>query len=222
MQQYSRKLEEPGTSFMAKYSPKAKENDMALSRSFLKGMGLADEQVSAIIEAHTESTDALKAQRDEYKTAADKLSEVEKELNTLKGNGTKWQDMYEEEHKQFEAYKNEISTKDAKKAKEDAYASMLRELGINEKRIAKIMQVTDLETIEMDEAGKIKDLAAVSEAAKAEWSEFIPTEETHGAKTPTPPGAGGGSVKTKEEIMAIKDAAKRQQAILENPQLFGF
>ena len=28
-----------------------------LTRSFLKGMGITDEQISAIIEAHTESTD---------------------------------------------------------------------------------------------------------------------------------------------------------------------
>jgi len=195
---------------------------MALSRNFLKGMGLADEQVSAIIEAHTESTDALKAQRDEYKTAAEKLDAVEKELNTLKGSGDKWQEMYEKEHEQFEAYKDEINTRDTNKAKADAYAGMLRGLGINEKIIAKALKMTEMKDIELDEDGNLKDAEALTEAAKAEWDGFIPTEETHGAKTTTPPGGNSGTVKTKEEIMAIKDAAERQQAIMDNPQLFGF
>ena len=38
---------------------------MALTRSFLKGMSLTDEQVSAIIDAHAESIDALKQHRDD-------------------------------------------------------------------------------------------------------------------------------------------------------------
>ena len=35
-----------------------------------------------------------------------------------------------------------------------------------------------------------------------------------------PPG-GGGTGKTRDEIMAIKDTAERQQAIADNPELFG-
>ena len=46
---------------------------MALTRPMLKGMNLTDEQVSAIIEAHMETVDALKEQRDNYKKAAEKL-----------------------------------------------------------------------------------------------------------------------------------------------------
>ena len=52
---------------------------MALTRNMLKGMGLTDEQVSAIIDAHTDTTDALKAQRDQYKADAEKLPAVQKE-----------------------------------------------------------------------------------------------------------------------------------------------
>ena len=54
---------------------------MSLTRNSLKGMGLADEQVSAIIEMHTESTEALKAQRDEFKADAEKLAEVQNILS---------------------------------------------------------------------------------------------------------------------------------------------
>ena len=37
-----------------------KETEMALTRKLLKGMGLTDEQVDTIIEAHTDTVDGLK------------------------------------------------------------------------------------------------------------------------------------------------------------------
>ena len=40
---------------------------MALTRRMLKALGIEDEKAEEIISAHIESTDALKAQRDEYK-----------------------------------------------------------------------------------------------------------------------------------------------------------
>ena len=49
---------------------------MALTRRFLKGMGLTEEQVDTIIEAHTEVTDGLKEQINQYKADADKLVDV--------------------------------------------------------------------------------------------------------------------------------------------------
>ena len=37
---------------------------MALTRAFLKGLGLTDDQMSAIIEAHTDTVDGIKKDRD--------------------------------------------------------------------------------------------------------------------------------------------------------------
>ena len=39
---------------------------MALTRKLLKGMGLTDEQVDTIIEAHTDTVDGLKADVSKY------------------------------------------------------------------------------------------------------------------------------------------------------------
>lgn len=195
---------------------------MALSRSFLKGMGLADEQVSAIIEAHTESTDALKAQRDEYKANSEKLSEVQAELDALKGNGNDWKAKYEKEHEDFESYKTDVAKKTAAESKEKAFTKLLRELGVTEKRIGSIIKLTDMNAVELEEDGSIKDLENVKASVKSEWSDFIPTEEEHGAGTETPPGNNGGAPTTKAEIMKIKDAAARQKAIQEHPELFGY
>ncbi len=60
---------------------------MALTRKGLKAMGLTDEQVDGVIEAHTETVEALKNQRESYKADADKLAEVQAELETLKKDG---------------------------------------------------------------------------------------------------------------------------------------
>ena len=56
---------------------------MALTRGLLKGMGLTDEQIGSIIEAHTETVEGLKTERDRYKTEAEKLPAVQKELDGL-------------------------------------------------------------------------------------------------------------------------------------------
>lgn len=57
---------------------------MALTRKLLKGMGLTDEQVDTIIEAHTDTVDGLKADIGRYKADAEKLPGIQKELDDLK------------------------------------------------------------------------------------------------------------------------------------------
>ena len=66
---------------------------MALTRSMLKGMNLTEEQVGAIIDAHKETVDALKEQRDNYKADAEKLADVQKELDDIK-NGEDYEAKY--------------------------------------------------------------------------------------------------------------------------------
>lgn len=163
---------------------------MALTRNMLKGLGITDEQISAIIEAHTESTDALKAQRDTYKADAEKLPEVQKELDALKEDGGSWKAKYDKEKADFEAYKSAQTAKEAKTAKETAYRQLLKDAGINEKRIDAIIKVTDLEAVEMAD-GKIKDAETLTEGIKTEWAEFIVSEQTSGAQTKTPPAITG-------------------------------
>ena len=60
---------------------------MALTRKLLKGMGLTEEQVDTIIEAHTDTVDGLKEDIKKYKDNAEKLPTVQKELDDLKAAG---------------------------------------------------------------------------------------------------------------------------------------
>ena len=198
---------------------------MAFTRKFLSALGIEADKVDEIISAHTEVTDALKQERDQYKADAEKLPGVQQELNDLKattdGKNT-WKVKYEALKEDFEDYKNQQTAKETKANKEAAYKVLLENAGVAPKRIAAILKVTDLDSVELDDSGNVKDADKHTETIKEEWADFIQTTSTKGAATATPPSTSGKGTKTKEEIWAIKDPAERQKAIAENHTLFGF
>ena len=160
---------------------------MALTRKLLKGMGLTEEQVDTIIEAHSETVDGLKTDINKYKGDAEKLPSVQKELDDLKAAGDGgYKEKYEKEHKAFEDFKQAQTAKETRQAKEAAYREFLKTVGVSEKRIPAIMKVTDLDSIEMD-GDKFKDADKLTETVKTEWADFIETSNTNGANTNTPP-----------------------------------
>lgn len=195
---------------------------MAFTRKMLKAYGIEDNIIEQIMDAHVEVVEGIKTERDTFKTKADQLDGVQRELDDLKKNGGDWQKKYEDEHSAFETYKNAQTVKETKAAKEKAYRALLKEAGIADRRIDTILKVTNLEEIELDENGKIKDSDKHTETVKAEYPEFIETTTQRGAHVEKPPaGSGSGGTKTKEEILAIKDGVARRQAMAENPALFG-
>ena len=81
---------------------------MAVTRKFLKGMGLTDEQVDTIIEAHAETVDGLKEKLAKAEADAATLEAVTKERDELKAGGD-FKEKYEAEHKAFDEYKKSIT-----------------------------------------------------------------------------------------------------------------
>ena len=160
---------------------------MALTRKLLKGMGLTDEQVDTIIEAHTDTVDGLKKDINKYKDDAEKLSTVQKELDDLKtaGDGG-YKEKYENEKKAFEDFKQAQAEKETKQATVSAYTAFLKSVGVSEKRIPSIIKVTDLNAVEL-EGDKVKDADKLTESVKTEWADFIETSNTNGANTQNPP-----------------------------------
>ena len=168
---------------------------MALTRKLLKGLGLTDEQVETIIEAHAETVDGLKDDIATYKGDAEKLPGVQKELDDLKAAGDGgYKEKYEKEKKAFEDFKNEQTAKETKKAKENAYRDLLKAAGVSEKRIPAILKVTDLNSVELD-GEKVKDAEKLTETVKAEWADFIESSNTSGANTDNPPANNTGDSK---------------------------
>ena len=189
----------------------------------LKAMGIEEEKIDQIIEAHTDTVDGLKADVSKYKTDAEKLSDVQKELDDLKAKGDDgWKEKHDRLKDEFDKYKTDVQEKETKAAKEAAYRAILKDANLSEKGIEKAVKYADWDKIELDTDGKLKGANDHIKAAREEWAEYVTTTTTTGAKTSTPPANNGtGTGKTKEEIMAIKDGSVRRAEMAKNPHLFG-
>lgn len=192
-------------------------------REVLSAAGVNAENMStavdAILDGHVTSINALREEIATLKVDAEKAPGLQKELEELKAKGDPdWQKKYEEEHQAFEDFKVKATQAEADREKSALYRKILRDAGIEEKRVDSIMKVTDLSKIEVKD-GKISDAEKVAADVKTEWAEFIPQLGTK-TNTPENPPANTGAKKTKDEIMAIKDPTERQQAIAENIELF--
>lgn len=196
---------------------------MALTRKFLASKGIEADVIDEIIEAHTETVNGLKDRIDEaekYKADADRVPELEKQIKSLEKQIKTGGD-YDALKKEFDDYKEEIKRKDERTAKENAYKEILKDAGIPEKHFAKIIKYSDVDGVELDAEGKITTAKDILAAVKEEWGDHIETTDKKGAETSKPPKNTGGSTMSKDDIMKIKDSAARQQAILENKDLFG-
>lgn len=197
---------------------------MALTRKFLSAMGIEDDKVDEIITAHTDTVNALKEQRDKYKEDAEKLPTVQKKLDELEAQDDKedpYKEKYEKLQVEFDTFKEGVENEKIKAKKNKAYRELIKKAGVSEKRIDAIMKVTNIDNVELDENGEIKNADKIVENIKKEWSDFIVTETQKGADTTTPPATTGGTTMTKEEIRSIKDPQARQKAMLDNASLFG-
>ena len=200
---------------------------MSLTRKMLKAMGIEEEKIEQIIEAHSETVDSLKADRDNYKEDAEKLKDVQKELDDLKAKGDDgWKEKHDALKVEFDQYKNDVQAKETKAAKEAAYRAILKDANLSEKGIEKAIKYAEWDKIELGEDGKLKGANDHIKAVRDEWAEYVTTTTTTGAKTSTPPANNGGSKLTKAEIYARDEhgryklsTAERQKALAENPEL---
>lgn len=174
---------------------------MALSRKFLKAMGIEDEKIDQIIEAHTETVSGLKDSLDKAEAAAKNLPGLQKELEEAKAalDAAKkdgWKDKHDTLKKEFEDYKADITAKETKAAKETAVRAYYQSKGITGKALEIAMRGSggEIEALELGEDGKIKDPATLDALVKGDFSGLVSQTRTEGANTETPP-AGSGSDK---------------------------
>ena len=169
---------------------------MALTRKFLSALGIEEAKIDEIISAHVDTVNVLKEQRDGYKADADKLPAVQKELDDLKASQSgedPYKERYEKKAKEFDDYKKGVEAKELKRSKSAAYKQVLKELKASHvDSILKASQ-SELEKIELDENGKIKDVDKLKESIKKEWADFIVEEGQKGANTATPPANEGSN-----------------------------
>lgn len=196
---------------------------MAFGRAWLKNIlqeedKPIEEKVAEIMKEHVAVTDGLKEERDGYKGQAEKAADLQKQLEGMSGDD--WKEKFEKEHEAFENFKKQTA-QDAEAAKvKAAYRELLADEGIGAKRLDKIIKVTDFSKMKLDKDGNLANADELRKAINEEWSEFKTTVTEKGATVEKPPQTGK-PVKTREEILAIKDTSERQKAIAENLNLFG-
>lgn len=173
-----------------------------------------------LIALHLGVVDPLKDQLQTYKTDAEKLPAVQKELDDLKAGDGDYKAKYEAEAKAHKEYRQQVES-EKENARNDAdVLAICKEAGIaRESALRLIVKDFDRSKIERDKDGNISNRAKLLESVKADYADFVGTPGNQGTPPATPP-TGGGSAMTKEQILGIKDAKERQQAIAENIDLF--
>lgn len=196
---------------------------MSITRKMLKGMGLTEDQQDTILEAHTETVNEIKAERDRLKADAEKLPGVQKQLDELKAAGDGgYKEKYEKEHSAFEAFKSDITAKETKAAKEKAVRAYFESKNITGANLDLAMRGcgTEMAALEMD-GEKIKDTKSLDALLTGTYKGLISTTRTEGANPANPPANTGGA-KSREDIYKKDDkgryvmsTAERQQALAE-------
>ena len=195
-------------------------------------MGLTDEQVDTIIEAHTDTTEGLKAKIEALEGDAKdlpklrkQLEQAEADLEAAKKDG--WKDKHDAVKKQFDEYKAGVDAKEAKAAKESAVRAYYESKGIVGKSLDIAMRGSreEIDALVLDD-GKIKDTASLDALVAGDFSGLVGTTTTKGVKTETPPTNTGGGKLTRADIYKKDDkgryvmsTAERQKALAENPEL---
>ena len=178
--------------------------------------------LNRICDLHTDSLDGL---NDTVKDLKESLATAERERDDYKAKAPKdgvetvLKEDYDKLKKEYDDYKADITAKNTRTEKENAFRELLKSAGVSEKRLNAIIKVSDIDGLELDKDGKIKDAEKHTETIKSEWADFIETTTTKGAKTANPPANNGNSGVTKEDFqkMSYKD---RLQIYNENQDLY--
>lgn len=153
---------------------------MAFTRKMLKALGIEDDKIDQIMDAHTEVTEGLKQERDTAKAAADELTKVKEQLEQAKQslkdaekNGKDLQSKYDTEHVEYEKLKNEITAKATKEKTDKAIIEWAKSKGYSEAGAKKIAKYGGYgERIKFDDDGKPTNLDELENDVAAEWGEY--------------------------------------------------
>lgn len=157
---------------------------MAFTREFIRkaakdsGVDIPKEMEDALVQEHLNARNAY---------AEAQVKTYQEEHPAPEAQKVKDSQEYKDLKKAFDDYKAAQTAKDARAAKENAYRELLKAAGVSEKRIPAVLRVSDLDSMELGEDGKIKDADKLTETVKTEWADFITTTKETGANTATPP-----------------------------------
>lgn len=196
---------------------------MALTVKQLKGMGLTEAQVEAIIDGHMETVEGLKEKIGTLEADLKEVPGLKAQLEAARQGGSEdWKGMHDKVKKAFDDYKAEVAGKEQAEKVRAAYRGLLEEAHIDPRRIDVVLRATRLDDMKLDDEGKLEGVDQLRAAIRRDWGDFVQTKGERGADVKTPPERREGGRMTRGEIMGIKDAGERWRAIAENHEMFGF
>lgn len=190
---------------------------MPLTNALLKSMGIEGDQRDQIMAEHQATLQSIKDERDELRDKAAKVADLEGQIEALKAadESDEWKAKYEkakadaEDAKadaeklqgeidslkeakdklqgEFDAYKGDVANEKANAEKLELYKGLLRDIGLDEKRVDKAATLMSLDELTVED-GKLAGYDELKAAKAEEWAEFIPQSHgTHGQNVPNPP-----------------------------------
>lgn len=171
---------------------------MAFTRKMLKALGIEEDKIEQIMDAHTEVTDALIADRDKYKADAEKLSKVQDELTqakeslkTANKDGGEYKTKYEAEHAALEKLQKEVSEKATAEKTDKALYDWAKAQGYSDNGAKKIVKYGGYRSrIKFDDEGKPTNLDELKDDVSAEWGEYKGETKTETHKSGEPMTGG--------------------------------
>ena len=160
---------------------------------------IPSEAIAKLVKAISTAVGNEFVEKSRYKAKLEEIDALTEEKQTAQDSATtaeKWKTKYEALKDEFNTYKSDQTAKETRSAKERAYRELLKAAGVTEKRIDSVVRVSDLDGLELDDKGAIKDADKLTESIKTEWADFIPTTTTQGAQTATPPATMAQAQKT--------------------------
>ena len=179
---------------------------MALTRKFLKALGIEDDKIDEIVAAHGETVTALKAEIDEAKQGASGLDAITKERDRYKADLEALQKTSGDAAKvqaEYDAYKAKVEKDKTAVKKGAALDAVLKKAGVERESFrAQLKKGWDMDALDLDESGAAKDEAALLSRIKADYPDFIGAVNTEGTKPLTPP-PGGVKTYTREQLKGL-------------------
>lgn len=154
-----------------------------------------------VLDPVKDELDSAKRDAERYKTDAEKLPGVQKELDNLKKDD--WKARAEKAENDLKDYKDQVA-RDAQAAKvKAAFKKLLIEEKISEKAIDSILNATDYSAMTLNDDGTLDKVDDLKKDINEKWGGFKVEvgRRGAGAETPPPGGDNGGKDTSVREMM---------------------
>ena len=174
---------------------------------------ITDEQLNWLMQENgadiNRERTAMQAQLDTEKTARAAAEKERDDANTGK----------QAAEQALTDFKAQQSAKETHAAKTAKFKELLRAAGVYEKYIDRVVRLSgeDIDALELDEKGEVKDAKKHTDALKTEWGDYIPTKKTTGVVVETPPTNYAGTTQEQFTAMSLDERIKLKN---NDPELY--